>query len=233
MNIFDRLSSYKSRILFQEFGIPRVKNEVVSKHLFKQYLCENPIIIDCGAYDGRDSIELAKVLKGRIYSFEPIESLFNRLVKNTKKYSNIYCQQIALSDHDGVQTFYVSEGESLGSSSLLEPKDHLVDHPNTFFNKKIDVQAFTLDSWARYNNISKVDMLWLDMQGYEVNMLNASNKILPTVRVIHTEVSLKETYKGVITYPKYRKFLESLGFKVVVEAIPEGWDMGNVVFARV
>ncbi len=53
-----------------------------------------------------------------------------------------------------------------------------------------------------------------------------------TVKVIHTEVSIKETYEGVVQYKEYRNFFESIGFVVAIEAIPEGWDMGNILFVR-
>ena len=128
--------------------------------------------------------------------------------------------------------FYMSEGASDASSSLLEPKDHLADHPDTVFTNKIAVKTATLDSWAKENNISKVDMLWLDMQGYELRMLKASEVILQTVSVIHTEVSTKETYKGVAQYNELRSFLVERGFSVKIEAVPQGWDMGNVLFVR-
>lgn len=70
------------------------------------------------------------------------------------------------------------------------------------------------------------------MQGFEMNMLKASKNILNTVKLIHTEVSTRETYKGVALYQEFRTFLENRGFVVLLEAIPEGWDMGNVLFIR-
>ena len=75
-------------------------------------------------------------------------------------------------------------------------------------------------------------MLWLDMQGYELKMLMQSSAILDAVSVIHTEVSTRATYKGVVQYKDYRTFLESKGFQVQFEAIPNGWDMGNVLFVK-
>jgi FkbM family methyltransferase len=232
LKLFKKLVLIKDRFLFQNFGIPRVKDDLISKRYLKRFLEKDPVIIDCGAHDGGDSIELAQILGGEIYAFEPVEFLFKRLVKRTQNFSKIHCYQLALSDYNGVQTFYVSEGQSDGSSSLLEPKDHLKVHPGTFFSSKTNVKTMCLDTWASSLGIRKVDMLWLDMQGYELPMLKASKVILPTVKLIHTEVSTKETYKNVSLYPEYRLYLESLGFQVLVEAIPEGWDMGNVVFVR-
>lgn len=205
----------------------------ISKNLIKKHLPQNPVIIDCGAHVGADSIELSKILpKSKIYSFEPVPTIFKSLKNSTKNYNNIECFQIALSDKDGEAHFFVSSGESDASSSLMNPTGHKEFHPDVNFNEEILVQTMSLDSWAEKKNIKKVDFLWLDMQGYELNMLKASKYILRTVSVIHTEVSISNTYEGVVLYPEYRLWLESQGFKVAVEAIPKNSDMGNVLFIR-
>jgi len=227
-----KLHYLKEFYTFQKFGIPKVKYERISKSVLKKYLPSNPVSIDCGAHDGSDSVELLKVLGGHVHSFEPVPELYERLVNRAKKYKRISTYKIALADKTGKETFYVSEGHSDASSSLLAPKDHLIDHADTFFKRQIEVKTLTLDDWAKENNIPKVDLLWLDMQGFEMQMLAQSKVILPTVKVIHTEVSTKETYEGVVTYKHYRSYLESIGFKCVLEAIPDHWDMGNVLFVR-
>lgn len=236
MNLLQKIAiPIKSRIdfyFFQKKGMPVQKLERISKSVLKKYLPANPVMIDCGAHDGADTVELARILGGQIHAFEPVKEIFERLKKRTAPFSNIHCYNIALGDSNGAQFFFVSEGGSDASSSLLEPHEHLVDHPDTSFSNKIEVQVLKLDEWASRNGVKKVDMLWLDMQGFEVNMLTASPAILNTVKVIHTEVSTRETYKGVVGYDDYRKFLESKGFSVVMEAIPGGWDMGNVLFVR-
>ena len=61
--------------------------------------------------------------------------------------------------------------------------------------------------------------------------MNSSPKILKTVKVIHTEVSLKEMYENSILYPEMKKWLYEKKFKLKIEALP--WpDMGNVLFIR-
>lgn len=229
-----RSADYHIRgVLFEKFGLPKVIHEKISKVVLKKYLPLKPVIIDCGAHDGADTVELANLLKySTVHAFEPVESLYKKLKARPNPQKNIKYYQLALADKNGTMDFYVSEGESDGSSSLLEPKQHLVDHPGTVFNSQIMVRTSTIDSWANENGIEKVDLLWLDMQGFELNMLRESKKILDTVSVIHTEVSTRETYKGVAPYAEYRAFLEERGFKVIIEAIPKGWDMGNVLFVR-
>jgi FkbM family methyltransferase len=218
--------------LFHQYGIPASRNEQISKRVLKRYLPNRPVAVDCGAFDGADSLQLASTLNATVYSFEAMPEIFALLKKNTAGNKAVTCVPLALSNTKGKQSFYVSEGSSTASSSLLEPKEHLTDHPGTVFKKKIDVDAVTLDDWAKENRIDKIDLLWLDMQGFELKMLKASPRILKTVSVIHTEVSTKETYEGVEVYSEYKSFLEENGFTAVIEAIPAGWDMGNVLFVR-
>ena len=227
-----KFNSMKEYYLFQFSGIPVVKQDKISKSELKKYLPANPVMIDCGAHDGADSVELVRILGGTLHAFEPVTEIYERLIKRTQNFSNIQCYQLALSSQSGRQYFHVSEGASDASSSLLEPDQHLIDHPETSFSRKIEVETVTLNEWAAANKIPKVDMLWLDMQGFEMQMLQASDKILKGVQVIHTEVSTKQTYKGVTLYNTYRAFLEQKGFRMVIEVIPDGWDMGNVLFVR-
>lgn len=238
MNVINRILlklNIDVRFLFeQKWGLRKPSDPfTIPKYIIKKYLPKNPTIIDCGAHVGDDSKELSKIFpRGKIISFEPIPNLFHQLVNNVRKRNNIQCYNIALSDNNGISKMYVSSGNSDSSSSLMEPTGHLKDHPDTFFNATIDVQTSTLDTWAEINNIPTVDFLWLDMQGFEYNMLKASNKILPSVRAIHTEVSIKETFKDCILYKEFSKWMKENGFVAAIEAIPEGTDMGNVLFVR-
>jgi FkbM family methyltransferase len=232
-SLISKLKYHGEKFLFEKYGLPKVKGDKISKIVLKNFLPQNPVIIDCGAHDGADSIEFAKLLKNAsIYSFEPVDELYKRLLNNTALYENIKSYKIALGDKDGWQDFYISEGGSDASSSLLKPKEHLIFHPDTFFKKKISVNTLTLDSWAARQGVKHVDLLWLDMQGFELNMIKASPEILATVKIIHTEVSTKEIYLQGPLYNEYKTYLQSIGFEVFIEAIPAGWYMGNVLFIR-
>lgn len=205
----------------------------ISKGLFKKYLPLNPIIIDCGSHIGTDSIELSKIFpKAQIHSFEAVPDIFLQLKQNVSHHPNISCYQLALADEDGSADMFVSTVGSDGSSSLLKPETHLSDHPTVLFEQIIEVTTQKLDTWAVQNKIQMIDLLWLDMQGFEYQMLMASPNMLATVKVIHTEISLKETYQGVLTYNLFKKWLEEQQFSVIKEAIPEGTDMGNVLFVK-
>lgn len=238
MNIFSKIK-LKAQIeirflLEQKWGIREPKDPYsIPKFVLKKYLPKNPVIVDCGAHIGSDSIELSKIFpKAKIYSIEPIPVIFERLKHNTRRRNNIQCFNIALSNKNGQAEFFVSSGSSDASSSLLRPSEHKIDHPTVMFNDSIIVTTQTLNDWGSRNNVSGIDFLWLDMQGFEYQMLSSSTEALSKVKVIHTEVSLKEVYEGAIVYSEFKLWLESQGFKLVKEAIPAGSDMGNALFVK-
>lgn len=70
------------------------------------------------------------------------------------------------------------------------------------------------------------------MQGYEIQMLQDSNKILSNFKVIHTEVITTELSKRIGLYSNYKIFVAKKGFIVKVEALPKGLTMVNVLFVR-
>jgi hypothetical protein len=71
--------------------------------------------------------------------------------------------------------------------------------------------------------------LWLDLQGYELGALKGSTQILKGIKLIYTEVSLKNVYHKAPLYKDFKKWLESYGFVVEKEFL--SWDdMGNVLF---
>ncbi|MFA6962996.1 MAG: FkbM family methyltransferase [Opitutaceae bacterium] len=205
----------------------------VSKSELAKYLPDNPVIIEAGAHTGVDTLELALQWPyGTIHAFEPVPELFSQLERKTLGMPNVRLSKLALSDRSGPQVLHLSGGASDGSSSLLAPDHHLEVHPDVLFDQRIEVNAVTLDEWwEREAASSRVDFLWLDMQGIEPAVLRAAPKILSQVRLVHTEVSLIPVYKNSVLYPEFRGWMEEQGFVVAKEMLPFP-DMGNVLFIR-
>jgi len=203
-----------------------------NKRIIANYITKNPIIVEAGTCDGRDTLQMSKLWKNaQIHTFEPIPELFSKASENLRNAKNVRIYPLALSNKNGETEIHVSGGLSNGSSSILAPLKHLEVHPDVSFTQKIKIKCTTLDEWANKESIEKIDLMWLDMQGMEYNVLQACPKILKSTKAIFTEVSLIETYQGVILYPEFRKWLESCGFVVVWEELPYE-DMGNVLFVR-
>ncbi|HTX19079.1 MAG TPA: FkbM family methyltransferase [Bacteroidota bacterium] len=205
---------------------------IIPKKVIARFVPSDPIVIEAGAHVGVDTVEMAKRWpRGTIYAFEPVPELFEQLRLNTNRYRNVRCFQSAVGDKTGMTEIHISTGASDGSSSLLNPKEHLRIHPDVLFPRSVTVPITTLDDWAMKNAVSRVDLLWLDLQGYELRTMMSSPKVLSTVSAIHSEVMLIESYEGNSLYKDLRPWLESAGFYVEKEEIP--WDdSGNVLFIR-
>ena len=215
-------------------------------NLVKKYLPENPVILEAGAHNGGDTVILAQTWpKGRVHAFEPQPLLAEQLKLTTKKYPNVQCYQIGLSNTDGEALFYDSEhdfepGRPFASGSLLEPKIHLKYSPHVKFNKQFMVPITTINAWAKQNDVSQVDFMWLDLQGMELPALQAATDLLSKVKVIYTEVEFVEAYKGQSLYRDIKKWLETQGFELMAtdftakeEQRPsiERW-YGNAIFVK-
>lgn len=203
------------------------------------HLPSNPVILDAGAYTGSE-ITLMKRFwpKCTVHAFEPVPELFEQLKNNVKKYSNVYTYKFGIDATSGPKTFYLSNqpGESKVSmsSSLREPKDHLKHDIETQFNKKMTINCLNLDEWAKNNNVNKIDMLWLDMQGVELEVMKSAPEIMKTVKVVYTEVEFVEAYKGQALWADIKIWMESQGFYLIARDfdLPSKFWFGNAIFAR-
>lgn len=197
----------------------------ITKDFIQQFIPVDPIILEAGAHIGRDTVKMAKFWpKSKIYCFEPVPDLFLSLQDKIKSYSNITSYDYCLSDQIGPSLFWVSSGRSTALSSIFEPLTGLNSHPETVF-ETITVHCSTLDRWASDNKISKIDFMWLDMQGAELQALQAGTTILSTVSALLIEVSLIERYKSIPLYITVKNWLQDQGFKIIAQDEPKHGKM--------
>ena len=204
-------------------GLPIIKmvppSEITS--IFQQFLPENPVIIDAGAYDGTDGKRFAKKWpNSQVHCFEPIPQIFTLLCDNVQNMPNMFVYNCALSSENGTSEMFISEfrntpGVPSHSASLRRPKDHLIHAPHVVFPRTVEVETFTIDTWAELHGIDHVDMMWLDMQGVELEVLKASPNIMATAQVIIIEVEFVEAYEGQSQYHEIKNWLEHQGFIMV------------------
>lgn len=205
----------------------------------KLHLPHNPIIIEAGAYKGKETIKLATQFpQGTVHAFEPVPEIFAQLKANTVHLSNVHCYPVALSDKTGRTTLHLSEhpdrpGIPSQGNSLLAPKERLNLSP-LIFPRTIDVPTITIDDWAKEHAIDRVDLLWLDLQGIELPLMQSSPMMLKTVKVILTEIEFVEAYQGQAQYLQVKTWLESHGFTMIGKDFPDNpnWFFGNALFIK-
>jgi FkbM family methyltransferase len=233
LNLGQRVVNRAREELFTRYAIPHTRRERIAKRFIAKFLPAAPVIVECGAHLGDDTVEMSSIWPdGVIHAFEPVPELYARLTRRVSEFRNVRCYPIAISDRSGSQKMFISAGGSDASSSLLRPADHLASHPDVTFDEEREVATTTFQAWAASEGVDAVDLFWLDMQGAEFPSMVASRDLVRRARAVHTEVSTRATYEGVAQYAEVKNWMESQGFAIAAEAVPKGWDMGNVLFVR-
>ena len=65
-----------------------------------------------------------------------------------------------------------------------------------WLQKEIEVECIVLSDWLKQNNIEKVDLIWMDVQGAEKIVLDSLGDYLDNVKIIATEIGIQELYKN-------------------------------------
>jgi len=210
-----------------------------NKHLevedFLPLLPANPVIFEAGASRGMDTVKFAKLWpEAQIFAFEPEPTTFAVLTQETEAFANVQRFQLALAEQTGTAAFHVSSrsdnANATDASSLLKPLEIAKDLFNMDFSNQVTVQAVTLADFMREREVDHIDLMWLDMQGMEINCLMASKEALGHVDRIYMEVSLHPLYEGAPLYPAACKAMESVGFSPVKEFLNP--FQGDVLFER-
>ncbi len=192
------------------------------------YLPRNITIATAGASWGTYVIEMSRLWpESTIHAFEPNPRVYDGLNQNLQmaNLSNtVKTYNFALGAKNEMADFYVDARNTSYASSLFHPLK--VDG---FLEKPIQVPVLTLDTWSEINQVSQVDFLFLDMQGAEGHMLQASPNILKTVKVIELEFFTSPVYEGTMLLDEIKPFLENLGFKTLYLE-PE--TNGEIIFVR-
>jgi len=217
-------------------GYPVISNEDQLK-ILKPYLPDNPVILEAGAFNGHDSVNFIKTWpQSQIYCFEPVSKLYEEVLQNVSMYyPKIQSFPYALGDKEGdvelfVSSFNYAPEVPTASSSVLAPKEHLNYASHVIFPRTEKSRMVTIDGWAQEHAVDHVDLLWLDMQGYELNALMHGQKILSTVKAISIEVEFVEAYKGQYLYQDIKTWLEAKGFHIIA-IVDYGW-FGDALFVR-
>ncbi len=165
------------------------------------------VLLELGARDGLYTKEFLDFYKPTIlHSIDANPELTEIILNNQKDLANVKYTNIALSDTIGNVDFWVHPDQ--GSSSLYKhPKD---------YNRKITVEATTLDKFCSDNNLTSIDLIMADVEGAEAQIFK-NQEILKTVKYIITEVKFEPSWKG-LEFPgidKLEEALEPAGFKLI------------------
>jgi FkbM family methyltransferase len=130
-------------------------------------------IFDVGANVGQTAWGLTRYFpKADIYCFEPDPNAFERL--RDKYGSKVFPIQSALGRSDGSTTLFLNENSECNS---LASTDWSIE------SDKIQVEINKIDTFCEANDIELIDLLKLDIQGWELEALEGADEMISSGRV--------------------------------------------------
>ena len=174
------------------------------------------MVLDVGANQGQYGKSLRRGgYRGKIISFEPLNSAFSQLKFCSKNDSLWQINNHALGDENTTSVINISSNSY--SSSILSMTDAHVDlSEESVYVGEQAIVVKTLDSI--FENIIESNnnvFLKIDTQGYEKKVLLGAINSLKNISGIQLEVSLIELYKDEDLFLDMINFLDSKGFKAV------------------
>ena len=140
----------------------------------KPFLKEDTVVVDAGANIGTFSVFATNLApKIHVYAFEPVDGTFQVLKENTKYYPDIVCVPFGLGDEVSSKNIFVSKDGRGGS--VLE--DSLYNG-NRQSKTKEEVKITTIDVFVAEKNLSRVDFIKIDTEGYEAKILRGARETI-------------------------------------------------------
>jgi len=174
-------------------------------------------IFDIGANIGQTTISLNYAFpNSQIFAFEPIKSTYDTLIKKTAKIDRFRGFNYALGAHSGQKKVWLS------SNSLINT---LVSADDTGRDDRCEseisipsevVQIDTLDSFCKTHQLGFIDLLKVDVEGYEMEVMKGAKNHLSQnlIKLIYSEVSFIEGDKSHQYFCELHEFLLAYGFRL-------------------
>ena len=196
------------------------------------YLIDNNLIktiFELGSRDLIDAIKLLDYFKdSKVYSFECNPDCLIECHNNIEKLDEIQKKRLILIDkavsiYNNNVSFYpfdLQKYNNMGASSMLKidfsnrnknDPDYNIENPQ----KEIIVNGIRLDTFIDENYIENIDLLCIDLQGYELNAIKSLGNHLYKVKYIITECSITSTYINGTTFKELNDYLTDYNFKYI------------------
>jgi FkbM family methyltransferase len=210
--------------------VRRVRAKVWAPHVAKPYgrmavreryadirtrlTTESPIIIDGGANNGSTTDFFLRQYKSPvIHAFEPIPELVAALEQKFADRRNVTVHGAAIGAEAKTVSFNVVN--NLVSSSVLNPSvlNKGIHGEKMDICKIVEVQQVRLEDMMQ--DYREIDLLKLDLQGYELEALKGCGSMLARIKIITTEIEFVALYDEQPLFGDIDVFLRAHGFRLL------------------
>jgi FkbM family methyltransferase len=195
-------------------------------------------VLQVGASGGQEiPLFLKNEIKKAIF-VEPLDYPFEILCQNLNGIVDYFPIKSLVGAEDDINVrMYVSSNDGQ-SSSILKPAKHKAIFPNVHFHEEQILKSFTLDTIVNFianqnpKFQNKFDLLYLDVQGAELEVFKGARKVLLEAQYIFTEVGYGGGYDGDATYMEIINYLKSFKYNLTLLNINPITGYGDALFSK-
>ncbi len=148
------------------------------RRLLRTVLSAGSVVVDAGANIGIYSQFLSRCVgpTGVVHSFEPSPENFNRLQSAVRDLANVRLSQAALGECSQSGELYLSDKLNV---------DHRTYATDGDSRRAVQIDIVALDDF--FEPGQRVDLIKMDIQGYELHALRGANRVLadnPTAKLL-------------------------------------------------
>lgn len=180
-------------------------------HIFRDKRVET--VLDVGANIGFVTHQFRKMFPAaKIYAFEPNPNVFEVLAASYQADKSVQVLNCGVGDVECRLSFNVNA--NTGTSSFLKATEYHHKHQARKLLDPIDVEVLTLNGFTASKGLLHIDILKLDIEGYELKALQGASRLLKqhAIDAIYTEVSLVPQYVGQPLFHEISSYLEGYGY---------------------
>jgi FkbM family methyltransferase len=151
------------------YGAYKAYVDRAERQLLSAILFPGAVVVDAGANIGIYSQFLSRCIgpTGVVHSFEPSPENFKRLLAATRKLPNVRLSQAAVGESSRRSRLYISDKLNV---------DHRAYVPGGESRHTVPIEMIALDDYFKPGE--RVDLIKMDIQGYELHALRGANRVL-------------------------------------------------------
>lgn len=184
------------------------------------------VLVDAGAHHGwffhcwKDWCPPAEV-----HAFEPAIEAFTEATRLYGADPDVHINNVALGSKPGELQLNVM-ADSAVSNSFLMPVEETwreIDYHHGSIAKRT-VPVMRLDDYASEKSLGEVYLLKIDVQGFEIEVLEGAREMLRRTSYVFVEAAIRPLYEGAPRFTHVFDWLDAHGFHLMAM---RAWHRGN------
>ena len=188
-------------VQWRKEGSPYMQDRCLNRFLKH---CDNKniqfkTVLDIGAWCGTWSLAMQRYAEN-IFCYEPNKTHFACLEKNLAPFSNVSLYNCAIGNEEGFVK--LTEETATQNTRVIQEKG--------------DTKICTIDSL----NLDNVDLIKIDVEGFEMEVLKGATETIKNVQYIMIELN-NNTKRYGSSNLEIEKYLPKLGFRMLIKIWPD------------